>query len=273
MSNDFIAKFNKLRNLIKEKAVGYESLVIMFSGGLDSTLLSIIAQEELGDKALAVFIDDETVPSYIKRRIEDIVQRYRINLKIIPFSALSNDNFVKNDLLRCYYCKLSRGSLLKKVFPNSLIADGTNTDDLRDYRPGLRASKELGIWHPYVEAGISKNDIRAYARYIELPIWDAPSESCLATRVAYNIKLTKDLLEKIDRAEEFLRRLGFRVVRARVFSNNLLKIEVGNDEVDRLLSNEIRTQVVKYMKELGFAHITLDLEGYVSGKMNKGITT
>jgi uncharacterized protein len=271
LNDNVLVKFETLKQMIKEKSDGFRNFIVLFSGGLDSTLLAKLAQDIIGDKAVAVFIDDESVPSYIKDRITTLSKQLGLNIKIISFNILNFDDFTKNDTFRCYYCKYHRGLLIKKLFPESLVADGTNIDDLNDYRPGLKAAKELGIWHPYVDAGITKNDIREYAKYIGLPIWNVPSESCLASRVFYGMKLSIDLLRQIDKAETYLRNLGFKIVRARIFPGNLLKIEVGVDELDKLLDPQLRETIVNYMKELGFSHVTLDLEGYISGKMNRNV--
>jgi uncharacterized protein len=265
LSNELIDKYNKLQNDISKK----QRIIIAYSGGVDSALLAKIAKQTLGESAVAVFLDSETVPRFELESAEKLAKEIGIKFKILNVKQLSDDKFIQNDKDRCYYCRSDMAQTLMD-FADSLkietIAAGAQATDLDDYRPGIKAFHEAGIWHPFIEFGFSKEDIRKLANYLQLPVSDKPSMACLSSRVAYGQKITEENLKMIETAEDYLRKLGFTQYRARI-SENTIRIEIEVNEFEKLLEN--RTEIIAKMKELGFIYISLDLEGFRSGSGNE----
>jgi len=261
------AKLQKLKSIIS----GMQSVLVAYSGGLDSTFLLAVALEALGRKnVLAVNALSETYPAHEARSAQKIAKKLGARLIKIQSGELENPEFVKNPPDRCYHCKKELFSRLLAVAKKQHIAqvvDGTNVDDDSDYRPGSRAAHELGIRSPLKEAGITKAEICSLSRKMKLPTWDKPSYACLASRFPYGTKITKDILRRLDEGENYLRKLGFRQVRAR-HHGNMVRIELGEGWRP---ARSLFPKIVKKFKSLGYTYITLDLEGYRTGSMNAEI--
>lgn len=248
-----------------------ESVLIAYSGGTDSTFLLKIAREELRNKVFAVTINSEI---YFRKEITDakkMTEKLGIKHLIVENSILTNKEFISNPPDRCYICKrelFSKINGIAQEYNLNYVIDGSNHDDISDYRPGMRAVKELKIRSPLQEALLTKNDIRLISKEMNLPTWDKPSNSCLATRIPYGEKITLKKLKKIDCAEEFIRNLGINQIRVRLH-NNLARIEVKDEDLVNLLKEDLRNKIVTRFRQLGFIYITIDLQGYRTGSMNE----
>jgi uncharacterized protein len=261
-------KLSKLRNIIEDMG----SVLVAFSGGLDSSFLLKVAHDLLGEKALALTADS---PTYSRREFNEASEfcsRFKIKQIVIKSSEMEMPEFRKNPKNRCYYCKsvlFSRCLEKARELGMKYVADGSNLDDLSDERPGSIAAEELGIRKPLLEAGLTKEDIRRYSRELGLPTWDKPSYACLASRFPYGIEITERKLSAIEKLEEFIRDLGFRQVRVRDHKN-IARVEIGGDEFLKFLEDgELREKVVEKAKDAGFTYVTLDMQGYRTGSMNE----
>ncbi|MBU0686326.1 MAG: ATP-dependent sacrificial sulfur transferase LarE [Candidatus Margulisbacteria bacterium] len=259
-------KLTKLKKLLKDM----QSVVVAYSGGLDSTFLLSVAFEVLGaDNVLAVNAWSETYPSSEASAAKEIAEKIGAKFAVIDSGELENELFVQNNKDRCYHCKKELFSRLKEVAEKhglKQVVDGSNKDDEKDYRPGSRAAEELGILSPLQEVGITKNEIRKFSKERNLPTWDKPSFACLASRFPYGTKITKEILSRLDQGEAFLRTLGFKQVRAR-HHGNMVRIEVEDIDIPRLVVE--RTKIVKKFGKLGYTYVTVDLIGYRTGSMNE----
>ncbi len=260
-------KLDKLRSYIE----GLGSLAVGFSGGVDSALLMYVAHEVLGDKALAVTAVAKSVPERELAEAKEFCERYGIRHIVSIVDPLTEDGYRNNTENRCYFCKRMIFSEIKRIAAEngiSCVAEGSNTDDTRDYRPGLRAVEELGIKCPLREAGLSKADIREISKELGLPTWSKPAYACLATRIAYGEEITEEKLKMIDQAEQFLIENGFTEERVRMHGN-IARIEVPEADIERLAGEKIRAKVYERLKETGFTYVTLDMRGYRMGSMNE----
>jgi len=261
-------KENVRDELIRELA-GMESLLIAYSGGIDSTLLAVLAQKALLERVKCVLLDAPIVP---RRGVSDAVENaHQLGLfcEIMPFPVMENEEFRKNSPNRCYICKKLSARMLrsraeKLGIPN--IADGINASDLKEYRPGLKASCEEGIIHPFLSAEVQKAEIRQMAQDCGLGIWNKPSSSCLASRIPYGEEITPEKVQMIEKAENFMQDLGFSQLRVRLHGK-IARIELIPEELEKALN--MRDQIVKALQEYGFSYITLDLKGYRSGSMDE----
>ena len=263
-------KLDNLKNILKK----YESIVVGYSGGVDSTFLLKIATDTLGKKnVLGVTAKSETYPKAEFEESQRIAEKFGFRVKVIESSELEIENFAQNDVNRCYYCKKELFSLLRKIADEEglrNVADGSNMDDLNDYRPGMKAAKEIGVVSPLKEAGFTKQDIRDLSKKMGLPTWDKPSFACLSSRFPYGTTITKERVSMIDDAENFLRSLGIKQLRVR-YHDDIARIEVLPDDFNLFLDKDTSKTIVEKFKKLGFKYITLDLQGYRTGSLNEGM--
>jgi len=261
-------KLSKLKGLLKS----WGGCAVAFSGGVDSTLLLTVAHEIMGKKCLAVIATSSTYP---KREYDEAlkwVQDQDIPHTVIVSEELDIQGFSDNPPQRCYYCKKELFSKIideAKRFGVSVVADGTNSDDTGDFRPGMKAIRELGVQSPLLECGLTKNDIRLISREIyNLPTADKQPMACMASRIPYGSVVTKEKLKQVEAIEDFLAEKGFKVFRAR-HHGDLLRIELGKDEMTMLQDGTLTSELVDFAKRAGFVYVTLDLQGFRSGSMNE----
>jgi pyridinium-3,5-biscarboxylic acid mononucleotide sulfurtransferase len=262
---------NKLDVLI-HNLKDMESALLAFSGGADSTFL-LKAMQLSGMKSLAVTATSETMPGNDLLNAETMAKGLGIEHRIIKTAELEREEFVSNTPERCFFCKDERFGKMKEISlaeGYNFVLDGTNCDDLSDYRPGREAAKKHLVRSPFMEAGFSKKEIRDFSKQLCLPTWDTPASPCLATRIPYGRRITKDALLRIERAENFLRSLGFCAVRVRDHGA-VARIEIGENEIALFLIPEKRALVSERFKTFGYTFIALDLDGFQSGSMNRGL--
>ncbi|MDD5048967.1 MAG: ATP-dependent sacrificial sulfur transferase LarE [Methanoregulaceae archaeon] len=258
---------SKLKRLLDDLA-GMGSVLIAYSGGVDSSLLSVLASEVPGITVKCVLLDSPLVPRRMVDEAIDTAERYGFDCGIMDFAILEDDEFVKNPKNRCYICKKASARILKRLARELgmiYIADGTNTSDLNEYRPGLAAGNEEGIAHPFVDAGISKDDIRKIAAGRSLAFCTKPSAACLASRLPYGDVITEDKLGMIEEAEDYLIKKGFSQVRVRIHGR-IARIELDPSEAAGALANA--RAICERFEEIGFTYVTLDLAGYRTGSMD-----
>jgi uncharacterized protein len=247
-----------------------DSLLVAFSGGADSAYLAWAAHQTLAERAVAITALSASFSRHDREQAESFVRTTGVRHEFIETREFENPIYVANNADRCYHCKdelFDRMESLAVERNFRAIAYGINSDDARDFRPGHRAAHEHRILAPLLDAALTKQEIRDLSRRAGLPTWDRPASACLSSRVPYGIAVTPDLLAKIERAEEVLRELGFHQFRVRVHGE-LARIELAPDELARGLAGELPQQIAVRLRELGFAFVTLDLEGYRQGSLN-----
>jgi uncharacterized protein len=251
------------------------SAVVAFSGGADSALVAWAAHRALGDRALAVTARAESLSEGDAEAARLLARRIGIRHEEIVYSELAIPGYTDNTPDRCYVCKgelFRRLAGVAEVRGLAAVLDGTNADDLSDFRPGRRAAKELAVRSPLLELGWSKAKIREALRELDLPVWDKPSSPCLSSRVPYGDPITREKLEQIGRAEAALHELGFRELRVR-HHGSTARIELPRAEMSRVLANGLAEEIVRRVREAGFAFVSLDLEGLRSGSLNRLLPT
>ena len=260
-------KFKKLKDILKNM----DSVLVAYSGGLDSTFLLKVASDVLQNKVLAVTATSPTYPKeeliFAKKMTKSIGARH----KIIRTSELKDKNFISNPPDRCYFCKKELFSRLKKLarrYKLKFVIDASNASDRKDFRPGNRAKDELNIRSPLQEAGLNKEDIRGLSRSLGLATWNKPSLACLASRIPYGRRISQRILGRINQAEVFLKNMGFRQIRLRDY-DGLCRIEVFKKDISRIFDK--RDLIIRRLKRLGYNFITVDLQGYRTGSMNEAL--
>ncbi len=259
----------KLENL-KQYIAGLGSLAVGFSGGVDSSLLTAVAHEVLGDRLIAVTGADASVPERELKEATTFCKERGIRHIVCKVDPLKEEGYRHNSPDRCYFCKHGIFTEVRKIAEENGIeymAEGSNMDDIGDYRPGLRAAAELSVKSPLREVRLTKSEIRLISRAMGLPTWSKPAYACLASRFVYGEEITEEKLHMIDQAEQFLIEHGFFEERVRMHGN-IARIEVPPADISRLAVNEIREAVYEKFREIGFLFVTLDLKGYRLGSMN-----
>jgi uncharacterized protein len=257
-----------------EEVRALPSLIVAYSGGVDSAYLGWLATRVLGDRALCVTADSPSYPERHRTMAINVAREFGLHHEIIQTSELSRPEYRANPANRCYYCKFelyTALTALARVRDFAAIADGSNADDRGDHRPGRQAAREFGVLSPLDSAGLSKDDIRALSREAGLPTWDEPSSACLSSRIPYFSEVTPEKLRAIEQAEDAIRALGFRVLRVR-HHGEVARIELGRDEMPRALDPEVAAAIDRALRHIGFRYVTLDLKGYRLGSLNEGLT-
>ncbi len=260
-------KFDKLKDNLKKM----DRVIIAFSGGVDSTFLLKAASLSGLNEILAVTGLSESLPQEEFSYAKEMADLLNIKHEIIITEELKDTNYSNNSPDRCYYCKKELFSKIKDIAMNenfSFILDGTNADDTRDWRPGKRAAKEEGVQSPLLDVGLSKKEIREISHTLALPTWNKPSTPCLSSRFPYGQKITEEALEKVNKAEVFIRKFGVKELRVRVHSE-MVRIEILPEEFQKLMNNSVREEIIAFLKSLGYRFITLDLQGFRSGSANE----
>ena len=263
-------KFGQLVERFKE--LGH--VMVAYSGGIDSTLLLKVGTLTLGERCVGVIARSETLTDDEYEAAAAVARRHGFNLQTVAYSELEIDQYAENPVNRCYFCKhelYSRLTELARRLGVTTVVEGSNADDVDDWRPGMEAARELEVVSPLREAGLRKSQIRELARALDLPNWDKPSNPCLSSRIAYGTEINREKLDQVARGEKFLRERGFRQVRVR-HHDKLARIEVAPEELDRLLEAPMRREVSAHLLQLGFRYVTVDLIGYRTGSLNEGVT-
>ena len=247
------------------------AVVVAYSGGVDSAFLAAAANDTLGKRSLAVTANSPSLAPSELREAEELAQRLGLNHRVIHTQEVEREDYQANNPNRCFFCKDELYTHLSRFAPEEgydWIANGTNVDDLGDFRPGLNAAKQYGVRSPLVEAELTKAEIRELSRGMGLPTWDKPAQACLSSRIPYGTVVTVEALTRIAQAEEFLHGLGIRQLRVR-HHDNVARIEVEAADLAKLVDESVRQQVVDRFREIGYSYVTLDLQGFRSGSMNE----
>ena len=261
------------RARLGEILAGYQSVLIAFSGGVDSAYLAIAAAEVLGERALAVTADSPSYPDAHRRLALSIARDFGFAHEVIHTSELERPEYRANPANRCYYCKDELYSQLSALAADrgfAVVVDGNNADDRGDYRPGRQAAREHGVRSPLDEADLTKDEIRELARDAGLESWNEPASACLSSRIPYGTEVSDEKLRQIERAETVLRDLGFKVFRVR-HHDAVARLEIARSEMARALDPDINTQIVTALKALGYQYVSLDLQGYRLGSLNEAL--
>lgn len=248
-------------------------MAVAFSGGVDSAFLLKVAHDVLGSQVMAVTACSPALPGRELREAEAFARELGVGHIVIQTNELALSDYVNNPVDRCYFCKREIFIQISAVAAQHglrYVADGSNVDDRGDYRPGMRALRELGIVCPLGEAGLGKQEIRMLSREMGLPTWDKPALACLSSRIPYGQKITPEKIASIDKAETFLLGLGFRQVRVR-HHGDIARIEVSEEERSRFFDSTLMDKIVDMLKQYGFSYVTLDLQGYRTGSLNEVI--
>jgi uncharacterized protein len=263
------AKLQRLRRSFR----GMPTAIVAFSGGVDSSFVLRVAHDTMGERVLALTTTSPTMPDDDRINAIAIAQALGVRHLMIESNELEIAGYARNPVNRCYLCKHNLFAICEakaKELGIETVLDGLNLDDLRDYRPGIRAAAEMRVRHPLVEAELTKAEIRALSRSLGLPTWDRPASPCLSSRFPYGTEITLEGLRKVERSEQVLHSLGFNVVRVR-YHGEVARIELEPSEIGRMLDDTIRDAVDRQLREIGFRFVALDLKGFRSGSLNEGL--
>jgi uncharacterized protein len=261
------AKRDRLLDILR----GYGGVAVAYSGGVDSTVVAKAARLALGAAAVAVTATSASLASGELQAAAELARAIGIRHVVIDTEEFDDPNYVRNASNRCYFCKTELYTQLEQLLPNlgvAVIANGANTDDTGDWRPGMSAASEHLVRSPLIDARLSKAEVRLLAEHWGLPNWDKPATPCLSSRIAYGLEVTPERVRQIDAAERFLRDHGFRELRVRYAQSDVARIEVPAADLPKLVEPALRVELIQHFKSLGFKSITLDLEGFRSGSMN-----
>jgi len=273
LSAELAAKRDRLLAILRDCG----RVAVAYSGGVDSAVVAQAAQLACGDDAVAITAVSASLASGEREAAAELASRIGIRHRVIATDEFANPDYLKNAPDRCYFCKTELYTQLEGLLskpradlpPFDVIANGASLDDRGDYRPGMQAAREHAVRSPLIEAGLTKADVRALAAHWELPVWDKPATPCLSSRIAYGLAVTPERVERVDRAEKFLRdEFGLREFRVRHEAGDLARIEVPLDALPRLIAEPARKTIADKLHSLGFKYVSLDLDGFRSGSMN-----
>jgi pyridinium-3,5-biscarboxylic acid mononucleotide sulfurtransferase len=268
-SSELLNKFERLREIFAPM----RSVMVAFSGGVDSTFVLRVAHDTLGERVLALTTTSPTMPDHDRRSALEMVRMIGARHIVIESNELDIPGYAENPLNRCYLCKHNLFTVCEaRAAERGIdeIVDGLNLDDLHDYRPGMKAASEKRVRHPLVEAELAKAEIRELSRSLGLPTWDKPASPCLSSRFPYGTRITAEGLRQVEEGERLLRAMGFKVARVR-YHGDVARLEVDSREIGRLLEPAARETVDRELRKLGFRFVTVDLKGFRSGSLNEGI--
>ena len=265
---DTQARYELLQTILRDM----ESVLVAYSGGVDSALLLKVAHDVLGERAVGALASSPAYANEETREALDVAERMGIPVLTLQTHEMEDERYVANDLNRCYFCKTELFTQLTPLAQEHNlrhIAYGLNTDDLGDFRPGQRAAREFEVRAPLKEAGLGKSDIRAIAKFLGVPVWNKPAMACFSSRIPYGTKVDVASLQMIYQAEKLLHELGFHQLRVR-HHDKIARIEVERSELPRLIEDEMSRTVIAGLRKIGYLYITVDLQGFRSGSMNEG---
>jgi uncharacterized protein len=260
---------------MRESFLAMRSVIVAFSGGVDSSLVLRVAHDAIGERVLALTTTSPTMPDDDRRRAIAIALELGARHLLVDSNELEIEGYARNPLNRCYLCKHNLFNVCQEkahALGIETIVDGLNLDDLHDYRPGIKAAEQMQVRHPLVEAELTKAEIRELSRSLGLAAWDRPASPCLSSRFPYGTQITLDGLRQVERGEQVLHSFGFTVARVR-YHGEVARIEVEASEIGRILDDSVRESIYRELKKIGFRFVALDLGGFRSGSLNEGLQT